>query len=160
MLRKVTISIILTFFAYNLNAMNPQQENGDERFIYIRHINFINAVRFGNLEQIASIINTRLNFNFTDICGCSALYYAAYRGYKDIVKLLLINNANVNSKSFGGFTPLHAAVSQGHKEIVDLLLENGAKKNIKDAQGRIAIKLTSDLTIIDLINSHMFVSKR
>lgn len=62
---------------------------------------------------------------------CSALFIAAYRGYRDIVELLIANGASVHKADDSGETSLHKASVKGHLEIVLLLVENGANVNVK-----------------------------
>ena len=65
------------------------------------------------------------------------LHRAAFKGYTDVVKLLLANKAEVNAKTNDGLTPLHQAVAQGgYKEVAALLLANKAEVNAKDNNGR------------------------
>ena len=61
-----------------------------------------------------------------------ALYYAAFGGLKEVVKLLLEKGADVNAQ--GGYygNALQAASWRGHEAIVKLLLDKGANIN---AQG-------------------------
>ena len=51
---------------------------------------------------------------------------------KEIMKLLLINGANVNEiQTPGGYTPLHYAVERNNSDLVELLLKHGANTEIK-----------------------------
>ena len=45
------------------------------------------------------------------------MHLACGFGHKDILKLLLDKQADVNVESVGGFTPLYIACQKGHKEI-------------------------------------------
>jgi ankyrin repeat protein len=63
------------------------------------------------------------------------LSYAAKRGHKEIVELLIANGADVNTKDVVGMTPLHIAARRGHKEIVELLIDNGMDVNTKSYSG-------------------------
>ena len=61
--------------------------------------------------------------------------YLAFNGYKNIVNILLQNDADVNAADGDGLTPLHDAAYNGHTDIVDLLIENKADINAKDIYG-------------------------
>jgi len=63
------------------------------------------------------------------------LHIAAKSGYAEAVKLLLDNNANIDSRDLLGGTPLHRAVQNGHVDVVKILIENGA-----DIEARYAVK--------------------
>ena len=61
------------------------------------------------------------------------LHFAAKRGHRDIVDLLLKEKADIEAKNVNQSTPLHFAVGSGHRDIVDLLLEKKADIEAKDA---------------------------
>ena len=63
--------------------------------------------------------------------GYTALIAAAIRGHKNIVELLLKNNANVNLESKYGETALIEAAQYGHKEVVELLIQYNADVNAR-----------------------------
>jgi ankyrin repeat protein len=64
-----------------------------------------------------------------------ALWFAVYGGHKDIVELLLAKGAEVDIPGNWPSGPLHIAVERGHREIVQLLLEHGADVN-RSAHGK------------------------
>ncbi|KAI7765600.1 hypothetical protein LZL87_007351 [Fusarium oxysporum] len=70
-----------------------------------------------------------------DNYGRTPLFWAATRGHKDIVELLLKHGAPVSSKDRSNMTPLHIAVTGGHKEVVALLLEHSAPIEAKASYG-------------------------
>lgn len=60
---------------------------------------------------------------------------AATNGHKDVVKMLLESDIDVDKAGAMGNTPLYSAAENGHKTIVKMLLEEGANPNIKNSQG-------------------------
>ncbi len=103
----------------------------------------INAAKADMLKEAEELITySRANVNAQDTYGRTALMWAAYFGYEDMVKLLLKHKANVNAKSNSGQTALVLAAVEGHKNIVQLLLEAGADATITNNQGRTALDLT------------------
>ncbi|MBD0392011.1 ankyrin repeat domain-containing protein [Wolbachia endosymbiont of Pentalonia nigronervosa] len=60
------------------------------------------------------------------------LHYAAENGHKEVVEILLNNNAEINAKTTDkGLTPLHVAAQNGHLDVVNALLDKGADFNAK-----------------------------
>ena len=49
--------------------------------------------------------------------GLTALHYAADRGHKAVVRLLLEHKADVDAKEGGGRTALHWATDRGHDAV-------------------------------------------
>ena len=72
-------------------------------------------------EKIKKLINNkRVNINFKDSCGWSALYYCCFDSFDnnlnnlDIVIFLINNGANVNIKNDNNWTPLRRACVNGN----------------------------------------------
>jgi len=55
----------------------------------------------------------------------TALYWAASKGHKEIVELLIANGADVNVQADRGDTPLDGTIEYKHSEIADHLQKNG-----------------------------------
>ena len=77
--------------------------------------------------------------DFGDNQGHNALITAASKGYKDIVLLLLSQNANVNLTCIHGKTALTYAADAGYVDIVAYLLAKNADPNIKINGGTTAL---------------------
>jgi ankyrin repeat protein len=67
--------------------------------------------------------------------GWTPLFYAAQKGHKDVVELLLAHKPDVNAKDKLGATPLHAPAGYGRADVVELLLANKAEVNVKAING-------------------------
>ncbi len=63
------------------------------------------------------------------------LSWAAKKGHKAVVKLLLEKGAELESKDKRGWTPLSWAAKKGHEAVVKLLLEKGTELESKDKRG-------------------------
>jgi len=67
---------------------------------------------------------------FIEIFSWTSLHFASSRGHIEVVKVLLQNNANINSLNDKHQTPLQVAKNVGNILIVEYLLKNGAKIDI------------------------------
>ena len=59
--------------------------------------------------------------------GKTALHAAAYRGFEDIVQLLLENGAQLEARGTDGQTPMYLAAREQHRGVVQILLKGGAE---------------------------------
>lgn len=71
--------------------------------------------------------------------GWAPLHYAATNGHKDIMNLLLEENAYIDAASPNGTTPLMMAAHYSDASAVKLLLEAGADPTLKNHQGLTAM---------------------
>ena len=87
----------------------------------------------------------------------TALYFAAARGYIDIVHMLLDAGADVNAANHHNDTPLLQAVCARHYSCVKVLLDHGASIGIANASGLTALHKAAILgypEMIELLVSH------
>ena len=94
------------------------------KFAYIQNIVFISFLYRFSFFLLSHA--TKENY------GRTALITAAFRGYTEIVEVLLQNQANVNAKANNGLTALMAAAFYGHIDTVQVLLQNGADIEARD----------------------------
>ncbi|XP_073774532.1 caskin-2 isoform X13 [Danio rerio] len=85
----------------------------------------------------------RLNVNYQDQDGFSALHHAALTGTTDLLSLLLEAQATVDIKDSNGMRPLHYAAWQGKADSVLLLLRAGASVNGASHDGQIPLHLAA-----------------
>jgi ankyrin repeat protein len=78
------------------------------------------------------------------------LLVASLLGFKETVKVLLENGAEVDTRSEDRRTPLMLAASKGHKEIVKILLDAGADPALTDRMGETAESLASSQGFTDV----------
>ncbi|XP_063328626.1 caskin-2-like isoform X2 [Pelmatolapia mariae] len=85
----------------------------------------------------------RLNVNFQDSDGFSALHHAALTGTSELLAALLEAQATVDIKDSNGMRPLHYAAWQGKAESVLMLLRSGASVNGASLDGHIPLHLAA-----------------
>ena len=64
--------------------------------------------------------------------GWTPLHYASTRGHRDMMRLLLDNDAYIDSESANGTTPLMMAAYSAPPLAVKLLLEEGADPTLRN----------------------------
>ena len=97
------------------------------------------VVRDGNVQTIKAQLDAGGDVNTTDDAGRSLIFFAIYRGHKEITELLIEKGADLKAKQsahgavthihdpYSEETPLDFAIRLKHKEIADLLRKHGAK---------------------------------
>ncbi|XP_032397833.1 caskin-2 isoform X2 [Etheostoma spectabile] len=85
----------------------------------------------------------RLNINYQDSDGFSALHHAALTGTPELLSLLLEAQATVDIKDINGMRPLHYAAWQGKADSVLLLLRAGASVNSTSHDGQMPLHLSA-----------------
>ncbi|XP_029432098.1 caskin-1-like isoform X2 [Rhinatrema bivittatum] len=85
----------------------------------------------------------RVNVNFQDTDGFSALHHGALNGNTELISLLLDAQAAVDIKDNKGMRPLHYAAWQGKKEPMKMLLKSGSAVNIQSDEGQIPLHLAA-----------------
>uniref|UniRef100_A0A8D2LL74 CASK interacting protein 1 n=1 Tax=Varanus komodoensis TaxID=61221 RepID=A0A8D2LL74_VARKO len=85
----------------------------------------------------------RVNVNFQDTDGFSALHHAALNGNIELISLLLEAQAAVDIKDNKGMRPLHYAAWQGKKEPMKLVLKAGSSVNSPSDEGQIPLHLAA-----------------
>ncbi|XP_058476877.1 caskin-2-like isoform X2 [Solea solea] len=85
----------------------------------------------------------RLNINYQDSDGFSALHHAALTGTTELLSLLLDAQATVDIKDINGMRPLHYAAWQGKADSVSVLLRASASVNSSSLDGQIPLHLSA-----------------
>ena len=100
-----------------------------------------NFARDGDVEELIIALNQGDNSTnwYKNKNGHTALHFAAYRGFTNIVEILLNRGIDIISKDNDGDTALHLAAQEGHINIVEMLLNRGIDINSKDNHGYTAL---------------------
>ena len=94
------------------------------------------AAKDGNIKAVKQHLDAGADVNSKGgYENGTALHFAAGKGHKEIVELLIAKGVDVNAKDNRGGTPLHSTASGGQKEIAKLLIAKGADVNAKDEDG-------------------------
>ena len=122
------------------------------------------ACALGNIDKVKAILDNRPELaNSSDSYGRRPLHYAAQRGHKEIVSLLLDYKADVNVKAtersaagIVNWTPLHLAAERGRVDVCGVLLDRGADIEAKDVWDRTPLFLAvleDQMDVIELLVS-------
>lgn len=93
------------------------------------------------------ILEKDANPSIQDHNGLTALHYAALHGNREIMKMLLNNNANPDLETRGlvdnedSSTALHIAVCNDDQEMAKMLLDSNANVNIQNNVGQTAMTI-------------------
>ena len=121
------------------------------------------AARDGKLDFVKVLLGCEANIeargtikiesgNYSEVVeDCTALWIASAKGHFDIVRLLIKQNAEVDSRTSTNSTPLRAAAFMGHLDIVRCLVEKGADVNARN-------NFNSTPLIITCYNGHLDVA--
>ena len=116
----------------------------------------INAAKEGNADLVKKLladgnVNGKVNIDFQDKHGATALMYASLNGYDNVVEQLLVKKANVDLVDKDGRTAFmmasmvdsKVASQHGHDEVVEKLLGAKANVDLADKDGRTAFMFAS-----------------
>ncbi len=126
--------LIRKIIANNVN-INAKDKNSITPLIY--------ACYFGKVKAARTLLKYGAKTEIKDSYGQTALHNASFKGYYNVVKLLLDAGADVNAVAKGNAnqTPLMYAVFNGHTRVVRLLVNRGANVYIKNSIGRNSIDM-------------------
>lgn len=101
---------------------DPRPELTDQQLLF-------NAIAAGDTLQVRSLLGRcpeLLDLMKPGSIGMTPLCWAAYKGQRDIVDLLLKTGASVDARARNGSTPLMCAAVNGHTEVIQRLHLMGA----------------------------------
>ncbi|ELU04569.1 hypothetical protein CAPTEDRAFT_207367 [Capitella teleta] len=82
-----------------------------------------------------------------DNCGITLIMITAQHGFDDVMEMLAVHGANVNSEAKNGLTALmmaaELAIRRGHKNIVEILLDHGTNFSVPHSHRELSPLLVS-----------------
>ena len=115
------------------NPVKPvaEAEQADPPTAKAPDISIREAVKTGNIEAVKQHLDAGADVNAKGKYGRAPVHYAASRGLKKIIELLIARGADVNTKievgDYIGQTPLDGAIQWDRTESADLLRKHGGK---------------------------------
>ena len=119
------------------------------------------AASGGHLEVVRILLELKVDVNSLSRKGLTPLYEVMNspwrKGTPGIVRLLLINGADVHTRDDNGNTPLHFTASEGDLELARIILERSADVNSQNNDGLSALLLAlkrGNLEVARLLLDH------
>lgn len=85
------------------------------------------------------------------VCRATALHVAAYHGHHDVVKVLIVNGANVLSTFRDGAFALYVSCQEGHLDIVRLLMSSGADPQQRKTDGSTIVGVAAHKNHVEIL---------
>ncbi|OII75181.1 methyltransfer with N-terminal ankyrin repeats [Cryptosporidium ubiquitum] len=97
------------------------------------------CARYGELDDLKYILdNYKIDVDYQDDSGNTALHKSSANGHLDIVCELLRRKASINKQNNNGNSPLHWAVTNKKKEVVIKLLSD--KRSVEEGGADVLLK--------------------
>lgn len=138
----------------NTRTIVEEDEYGNEKIKTIKAPsisvdNIIDAARLGLVDKVRHFltINTNNGNAIVDSANkyqWTALHKASFKGYLDIVRLLINHKGNINLQTSDGNTALMLASWKGKLNVVKELLDNDADHELRNGKGKTARMVAED----------------
>lgn len=115
------------------------------------------AAQTGDIGAVRSLIQSGADVNAPQTDGSTALLWAVYQSYPDMVTALIDAGANVDAANAFGVTPLMQASRNGDAAIVAILLDAGASIEAARLDGEtplMAASRSGNLDAVGLLLDH------
>ncbi|XP_066940213.1 ankyrin repeat domain-containing protein 29-like isoform X2 [Macrobrachium rosenbergii] len=116
------------------------------------------AASHGKLDRVRLLLRANPNPNLkTGYHGDTALHWAIFRGYNEIVRELIVAGADLNTPNNRGVTPLSLAAKNNFPNEARLLLSAGAEIDRQAVDGKTVAdiaRLRSQYEILNMILAH------
>ncbi len=119
---------------------------------------FFEAVKFNKIQVVEDILKISKDYLFDyDYFHQTGYHWAAKRGFKDLLEVLIRKGVHVNLFDFNNRTPLFLAALNNHREICLILLSCGANPFLEDKEGKKPVEVTTDGSVKQLLMKTMEV---
>ncbi|KAL2644546.1 hypothetical protein R1flu_012133 [Riccia fluitans] len=117
---------------------------------------FLEAARYGDLEDVKTIVAQGVRLDSSDDQGRTALHMASANGHLEVVQYLISQGGDVNAKNAEDNTPLHYAALNCHVPVLQELIAKGSdaaalnkhdRSPLDEALGR------NNLAVVEAINA-------
>lgn len=106
-------------------------ENGANPLVLDRSHGRLRAIHWAAQSSVACVaLLVESSVHATTGLGRTALHYAAFEGFVDVMALLIDNGGDVNALDVSKHTPLWAAFKGRQRSAAEFLLESGAHLNL------------------------------
>ena len=92
------------------------------------------------------------NFDQSDLLTATPICFILLKRDRTIVAVLIAAGADINILAYNNSSLLHYAVQNNDTEIVQQLVAANANTTLRDEKDKLAIDLTTNQEIIDIIN--------
>ena len=119
---------------------------------------FQSAVMEGDVMEMLHLLNhdNKLpDVNKQNHMGMTPLHQSVLQNNLDSAKVLICHGANVDAQDSNGYSPLHAAAACDSKNMAALLILFGAVIFLTTHDGDLAVDLTKDIGISQMLLSAM-----
>ena len=134
-------------------AMVPDVQSSRHK-VYSRRIDrdFLKAVKKNDLANVEQLVAKGANINYSNKRGHTALILAVMGGHKDIVELLLEEQADTEMQCKKmQHTALFYAATEGHTDILTVLLDAGGDKEKRNKVGMTVLATAALMGSTDMV---------
>ena len=148
-IKKINFDDIKTNSKMNTNPNISPSNNQDNQ----KNRELLIISKKGDKEKLLELISSnKININYQNENGWSALHFASNEGSSKIVDILIKSKIDVNLKTNEKKTALHISCFRGYFDISKLLIENGATINVRDNEKNLPIHICASQGHDELIN--------
>lgn len=138
----IATALVITLGSASLYAMDHEKE-AQEAAVDQANIQLCAAIRSNQMKRIHTALRSGAQVNKPDANGWTPLYWAAYKGKAEIVRILVAAHADVNQVNADGYISLCWTACNGNAEIASILIAAGADVNKVDRNASAPLLLAS-----------------